>query len=322
MLSDHRRICIKNTRAFRNLTALRYLFLPIQKEKTCLKKKWIAWVAFLAAMAACVCVDLFIHHAKPIDLKYRDLFPDSIAFYSLDNQKHHISEFRGKYKAVFYLSPDDSDLYNRLRAIKNIMLLYHSNDISYVLLWTGSIPKQLIASVGMDVRQNFYLKKGVSICEYEPNAFLLGTDNRIAYASGYSFSDLSIQIYGWCHKNDLIKKVDLSIIHDGGGAGSSKPYLLMFITSGCHECKQQEPLFKSLIAQARNTYHVITIRPDYDQPQAYDQNLCIDYSLVYFDIFKKTNHVIKTPFFVLLDKSGSLTKTFYDVNQTIEFVRN
>lgn len=300
--------------------------LKIPRGSAKRKKNRLAAAGFAAAVLTAVIIGWLVMRVKPVnvELKAGEPFPPGLALISENGKACHISELKGTRKVLFYLSGTDPICGLRLSAIARMTRIFRSENITYEILWEGGIPENWIFAKGIDPALNFSLKRGNSLSKTKPNAFLLGEGNRVELAAGYSYDDLPQKLYSLCRSGDLRTAVNQMIEKDGMQGETfrreSGSCLIMFLSSSCRDCLAKEQKLIDALPAIRKKTRVITVQPDYDQKQVFENPYsCVDYSSVFFGVYRLCGHAVTLPYFVEAGRDGKPIREFTDVASLLAY---
>lgn len=261
---------------------------------------------------------------KVVTLKAQDYFPTDISIYSSEGKQVKVNDIKNTYKVIFYLDSSSRDCIQRLSSIKKIMEVYNFKNISYLIFWEDQIPVNTIKSAGIPLENNYTYNQRVSLSSSKPTGFLLNQNNQILQITGYSYIDLLNNLYNYEKQANMLTKINQFVWKDAFGnqsnrVDSKKPTLVMLVASDCKLCRENEQEIQSNGGKLQNKFNVITVRPDFDTQQTYDQNPVTDDSLVYFTVYQETFKVNNYPLYLILDQNKNVEKYFTDIKNLLQY---
>lgn len=260
----------------------------------------------------------------PKELQYGDLFPGKISLFSFTGKKLPLNDITKRgFNIIYYLNDADPDCNTRLISISRMIKLFNQANISYTILWQTKTPITKVKSMGIAPEINYSLQNRYTLGLSTPTAFIVDENGRIILISGYSYFALITKIDELCHNNDLRKTINEMMIRDVLHAKNlhiraAKPYLLMFMTSGCERCRAADFVIKKNISLLQGKFNMISIRSDAKEKRSYDLNLVIDDSLIYFNLYNRF-YGVKYPFFVILDHKAEVKRIFSGIDQLVVY---
>lgn len=281
--------------------------------------------AVLVAAGLLLCENFLFPKTVNTELQFGNKVSKRLELISENRKTFRISELKGSKKVLFYLSGKDAACAQRLYSISRIISIYQAKDIAYYLIWEDTIPTNWITAAGIDINLNYRLKDGNSLSRTKPNAYIIGAGNKVEYVTGYTYDDLPLKLCDICGSKDLRPLVNRIIVHDAlqsedGSASKYNSYAIMFLSTSCRDCLAEEQALKSALPKIRAKTKVITVQPDYDQTQVFEnRNYFIDYSLACFDVYRQASRAEKLPYFVIVDQNMKIVKEFSDVSGIIRY---
>lgn len=264
-----------------------------------------------------------------LELLSGDTLPSAISLKSTMGNKIKINDIQSKYKVVFYLDSENEDCILRLDCISKIINLLNFPDIRYVLVWEDRIPVEEIEKAGIDSSLNYSLEGKVSLSESKPTAFLADESNKIEMITGYSYVYMIIRIIELSGNKDFRPEaIDMLLKSASDKAAfpedEDRVTMLMFLTSGCRDCFEVEELISENINDLKSKVNLISIRPEFDVQQQYDQHYELDPQQIYFYIFACAQNIEvndrKYPMFFVINADKTIDKFFTDTNEAFDYV--
>lgn len=291
-------------------------------------KKYVFLSVLVIVALAVVLTGCYFYLNNRLELKSGDIMPSSIKFFDASGGANTIDDVKSKYKVVFYLDSTNDDCMKRLDCISKTVNLMSLKGISYVVVFEDRIPVEKIKEAGIDSSYNYSLEGKVSLSESKPTAFLADENNKIMMVTGYSYVSLINKIIELGGKKDLSVKAGEMILKNASKSNAfHKEYngktLLMFMSSGCRKCKEDEDIVRKNIDSMQKKINVITVRPDFDIKQDYDKYYEMDPQQIYFNIFAYSQggevSRRKYPMFVIINSDNSIEKLFTDVDEAVKY---
>lgn len=264
-----------------------------------------------------------------LELKSGDILPSSIKLRNVSGEANRIDDIKSKYKVVFYLDSMNDDCIRRLDCIAKMIKLLSFADFRYVLVWEDRIPVDEIKKAGIDSSYNYSLEGKVSLSESKPTAFFADENNKITMVTGYSYISMINKVIELGENKDLsAQAIDMILKSASETDTFPQDYagktLLMFISSGCRTCGGVEDIVSKNIDSMQKKINVISVRPDFDIKQEYDQYFEVDPQQIYFNIFACTQRIEasnrKYPMFFIINSDKSIEKFFTDPNEAVNYV--
>ncbi|MDP4179553.1 MAG: hypothetical protein Q8942_00485 [Bacillota bacterium] len=291
-------------------------------------KLYIFLSIFVIIVLTVVLTGCYSNLNTKLELKSGDIIPSSIKIFNTSGKANSIDDVRSKYKVVFYLDSANEDCMNRLDCVSKMTSLISFEAISYVIVWEDSIPLEKIKKAGIVSSYNYSLKNKASLSESKPTAFLVDENNKVIMVTGYSYISLINKIIELGDKKDLYNKAEKMIFNNVSKSGSlprkdNGKTLLMFMSSGCRRCKEDEDIVKKNIDAMQEKINIITVRPDFDIKQNYDKYFELDPQMIYFNIFAYALGIDannrKYPMFVIVNSKNSIEKFFTNVDEAVNY---
>ncbi|MDP4182761.1 MAG: hypothetical protein Q8942_16945 [Bacillota bacterium] len=263
-----------------------------------------------------------------LELKCDDIIPSGIRLFNVSGKSNTIDQIKGIYKVIFYLDDTSDDCVKRLDCITKMIHIINFKGLSYAILWENEIPIEKIQSAKIDLNYNYCLKGKASLSESKPTAFLTDKNNKVMTVTGYSYVALINQIIELSGKKDFSNNAGEMILKNirksGAFRENGNKTLLMFISSGCRKCKEDEDKVQKNIAFIQNKINVIAVRPDFDVKQKYDKYFEMDPQQIYFNIFAYAKNIgaesRKYPMFVIINDTYGIENLFTDVDEMVNYV--
>jgi hypothetical protein len=263
-----------------------------------------------------------------LELASEEIIPSSIKLFNASGKANKINDVKSKYKVVFYLDSTNEDCMKRLDGISKMIDLISFEDMSYVLVWEDQIPLKQIKEAGIAESYNYTLAGKATLSESKPTAFLTDENNKIIMVTGYSYISLINEVIE-IGKKDLSAKAGEMILKN---ALKSETFLqenngktlLMFMSSSCRLCRENEDIIRKNIDSLRKKINVITVRPDFDTKQDFDEFFEIDPEQIYFNMFAYSQRVEasnrKYPMFYIINSDYSVEKLITDPNELVKYI--
>ncbi len=263
-----------------------------------------------------------------LELTYGDTLPAGIKLRNVSGTANRIDDIKSKYKVVFYLDSTNDDCIRRLDCISKMIDLLSFADLRYVLVWEDQIPVEEMKKAGIDLSFNYSLEGKVFLSESKPTAFLADENNKITMVTGYSYISLVNKIIELNGNKDLSAQAIDMILKSAEGINTSAQdrstkTMLMFISSGCRTCREVEDIVCKNIDSMQKNINVISVRPDFDMQQEYDQYFEVDPQQIYFNIFACAQNIEasnrKYPMFFIINSDKTIEKFFTDPNEAVNY---
>lgn len=298
-----------------------------------MKKHVFPAVLAIVVLIIVLTVCFFILNSKFLDSKLElaseDIIPSSIRLFNASGRANKINDVKSKYKVVFYLDSTNEDCMKRLDCISKIIDLISFEDMSYVLVWEDRIPVEQINEAGIAESYNYTLAGKATLSESKPTAFLTDENNKIVMVTGYSYISLINEIIEIGKKKDLSAKAGEMILKNTLQSEAflrenNGKTLLMFMSSSCRLCRENEDIIRKNVDSLRKKINVITVRPDFDTKQDFDEFFEIDPQQIYFNMFAYSQGVEasnrKYPMFFIINKDYSVEKLITDTNEVVKYI--
>jgi len=289
----------------------------------------LAIVVLIIVLTVCFFYSYNKFQYSKLELVSEDIIPSSIKLINTSGKANKINDVKSKYKVIFYLDSTNEDCMKRLDCISKMISLISFEDMSYVLAWEDRIPVEQIKEAGIGESYNYTLAGKASLSESKPTAFLVDENNKIIMVTGYSYISLINEIIEMSGKKDLSAKAGELIFKNALksetflGENNGKT-LLMFMSSGCRLCRENEDIIRKNIDSIRKKINVITVRPDFDTKQDFDEFFEIDPQQIYFNMFAYSHGVEasnrKYPMFFIINKDYSVEKLITDANEVVKYI--
>lgn len=283
------------------------------------------------AIALVVCIfnlgNKFMH--RNLELEAEDIIPSSIKLYNASGEANKIKDIESGYKVVFYLDSKNEDCMRKLDCISKMIDLISFEDMSYILVWEDQIPLKQLHEVGIEESYNYTLAGKATLSESKPTAFLADKNNKIIMVTGYSYISLIDKVIEIGKQKDLNVKAGETIVKNALKSETSlleddEKILLMFMSSSCKLCRENEEIIQKNIDLIQEKINVITIRPDFDTKQDFDKYFEIDPEQIYFNMFAYSQGIElsnrKYPLFFIINKDYSVEKLITDPNDLVKYV--
>lgn len=289
----------------------------------------LAIVALIIVSAVCFFNLSNRFQNSKLELLSEDIIPSSIKLFNASGKANKISDIKSKHKVVFYLDSTNEDCLSRLDCISKLIDLISFEDMSYVLVWEDQIPLQQINEAGIAESYNYTLAGKATLSESKPTAFLADENDKIIMVTGYSYISLINEIIEMGGKKDLSKKAGEMILKNALKSEASlgennEKTLLMFMSSSCRLCRENEDIIRKNIDSLRKKINVITVRPDFDTKQDFDKYFEIDPEQIYFNMFAYSQGVEATnrkyPMFYIINSDFSVEKLITDPNELVMYI--
>ncbi len=288
-----------------------------------------AIVALIIVLAVCLynLNDKFQY--SKLELAAEDIIPSRIKLFDASGKANKINDIKSKHKVVFYLDSTNEDCMNRLDCISKMIGLISFEDMSFVLVWEDKIPLKQLNEAGIAERYNYSLAGKATLSEEKPTAFLTDENNKIIMVTGYSYISLINEIIEMGGKKDLSAKAVEMIFKNALKSETSiqennEKTLLMFMSSSCRLCRENEEIIRKNIDSLREKINVITVRPDFDTKQDFDKYFEIDPQQIYFNMFAYSQGIEasnrKYPMFFIINKDHSVEKLITDPNELVKYI--
>ncbi len=267
--------------------------------------------------------------SSKLELLSEDIIPSRIDLFDASGKANKINDVKSKYKVVFYLDSTNEDCMKRLDSISKMIDLISFEDISYVLVWEDQIPLKQINEAGIAESCNYTLAGKASLSESKPTAFLTDENNKIKTVTGYSYVALINEVIEIGKIKDLSARAGEMIFKNVLKSETVLPNdnektLLMFMSSSCRLCRENEEIIRKNIDSIREKINVITVRPDFDTKQDFDKYFEIDPEQIYFNSFAYSQGVEATkrqyPMFFIINKDYSVEKLITDPNELVKYI--
>lgn len=290
--------------------------------------KVLALVALIIVLVVCFLILYGKFQNSKLELASEDTIPSRIKLIDAQGKVNKINDIKSKYKVVFYLDSTNEDSLNRLDCISKMIDLMKSKDMSYLLVWEDKIPLKQINEAGIAESCNYTLEGKAQFSESKPTAFLTDENNKIITVAGYSYISLINQVIE-IGKEDLSAKAGEKILNnalksDMSLLDNNKKTLLMFMSSSCRLCRENEEVIRKNIDMIEEKTNVITVRPDFDTKQDFDKYFEVDPQQIYFNLFAYSQKVEASnrqyPMFYIINKDCSIEKVITDPNELVKYI--
>lgn len=264
-----------------------------------------------------------------LELAAEDVIPSRIKLFDAEGKANKIKDIKNKHKVVFYLDSTNEDCMKRLDCISKMIKLISFEDMSYVLVWEDKIPLKQVNEAGIAESYNYTLAGKATLSEEKPTAFLTDENNKVLMVTGYSYISLINEIIEMGGKKDLSAKAVEMIFKNALKSETSLPKdnkktLLMFMSSSCRLCRENENIISKNIDSLEKKINVITVRPDFDTKQDFDKYFEIDPQQIYFNMFAYSQGIEasnrKYPMFFIINKAYSVEKLITDPNELVKYI--